>query len=152
MMRKARRRVTLIEINSDGGETMLSSVRTAVVVLSTVSAFALGATGASSPAIAQEDWVAVAADGKGYWGYAFGEATEEQARATALQGCGRSGCNIEGAARARCFAYVESREGAGYWYGVGIGPTEDGVLATAQRGCGLGAPQGTCRVVKASCH
>ena len=91
---------------------MLSSVRTAVVALSTVSAFALGATGASSPAIAQEGWVAVAADGKGYWGYAFGQATEEQARATALQGCGRSDCNIEGAARTRCFAYVESREGA----------------------------------------
>ena len=128
---------------------MLSSVRTAVVVLSAMSAFALITVAASSRANA-EGWVAVAADGKGYWGYEFGKETEEQARAEALQGCGRGDCNVEAAARTRCFAYVESRSG-GYWYGVGIGPSEDGVLSTARRGCGLGAPEGTCRVVKANC-
>jgi len=132
---------------------MLSFIRTAVVVLSAVSAFAIGATGASSPANAQGGWVAVAADGKGSWGYGSDQQTQDQARALALQGCGGTGigCNIEQVAQTNCFAYVESRAG-GYWYGVSVGPTEGNVVAGALNFCQLGAPQGTCKVVKASCE
>lgn len=131
---------------------MLSFVRNAAVVLSAVSAVAIGATGASSPANAQVNWVAIAADGKGSWGYASGQQNQNEARAIALQACARTGigCNIEQEAQAHCFAYVESRAG-GYWYGVSVGPTEGHVVASAQNYCQLGAPQGTCRVVKASC-
>jgi hypothetical protein len=128
---------------------MLKPVRTAAVVLGGVLALGLGVTSAPPPAVAQ-GWVAVAADGKGRWGYAFGQRTQAQARGAALKGCGGGECNIEGSAQARCFAYVESRAG-GYWYGVGIGRRESAVLATARHGCGLGAPAGTCKVVKAAC-
>jgi len=97
-----------------------------------------------------QGWVAVAADSKGRWGYAFGERTSARARAEALRGCGAPGCDIQDTARARCLAYVESRAG-GYWYGVGLGRTQHAALSTARRGCGLGAPARTCRVVKALC-
>jgi hypothetical protein len=131
---------------------MVSSIKTAVAVLSAVSAFAIGATGASSTVNAQ-GWVAIAADGKGSWGYATGKQTQDQARDLALQICGRTGigCNIEQAAQAHCFAYVESRAG-GYWYGVSVGPTVGNVVDSARTYCQLGAPQGSCRVVKASCE
>jgi hypothetical protein len=132
---------------------MLSFVRTAVVVLSGVSAFAIGATGASSPANAHPGWVAVAADGKGSWGYALGEPNENQARAFAMAGCAPTGigCHIEQVAQTNCFAYVESRAG-GYWYGVGVGPAQQEVEYGALNVCLQGAPEGTCRVVKSSCE
>ena len=109
----------------------------------------LGAIGMPAQAHAQ-GWVAVAADSKGRWGYAFGERTSARAQAEALRGCGARGCDIQETARARCLAYVESRAG-GYWYGVGLGRTQNAALSTARRGCGLGAPARTCRVVKAIC-
>jgi Domain of unknown function (DUF4189) len=127
---------------------VVKPVRIAVVVLSGVFALGLGTLGALSPADAQR-WVSVAANGKGRWGYAFGKATSENARAEALRGCGH-GCHDEVTTRARCLAYVDSRS-RGYWYGVGVGPTESAVLATARRGCGAGAPAGTCRAVKVVC-
>ena len=55
--------------------------------------------------------MAVAADSKGRWGYAFGERTSARAQAEALRGCGALGCDIQETARARCLAYVESRAG-----------------------------------------
>src|ERR1700733_4333715 len=100
------------------GESMSNSVRAAVVVVCGLFA-GLGAIGIPSPAGAQ-GWMAVAADSRGHWGYAFGERTSARARAEALRGCGVRGCDIQETARARCLAYVESRAG-GYWYGVGIG-------------------------------
>ncbi len=133
---------------------MLSATRTAVVVLSAVSAIAIGAIGASAPANAQGGWVAVAADGKGSWGYASNQQTQDQARALALQGCAGTGigCNIEQVAQTNCFAYVESRADGGYWYGDSVGPMEGNVVGGALNYCQLAAPQGTCQVVKASCE
>jgi hypothetical protein len=128
---------------------MPNRVRTAVVVVCGLFIGGLGAIGMPAQAHAQGR-VAVAADSKGRWGYAFGERTSAQARDEALRGCGARGCDIQETARARCLAYVESRAG-GYWYGVGLGRTQNTALSTARRGCGLGAPARTCRVVKALC-
>jgi hypothetical protein len=132
---------------------MLSFVRTAVVVLSAVSAFAIGATCASSPANAHPGWVAIAADSKGSWGYALGEPNEDQARAFAMAGCAPTGigCEIKAVGQQSCFAYVESRAG-GYWYADFIGPTEEEVTYNALNVCLQGAPQGTCHVVKSACE
>lgn len=132
---------------------MLSFVRTAVVVLSAVSAFAIGATGASSPANAHPGWVAIAADGKGSWGYALGEPNEDQARAFAMAGCAPTGigCEIRAVGQQPCYAYVESRAG-GYWWAYDIGPTQEQVTYNALNICVQGAPQGTCHVVKSACE
>jgi len=89
---------------------MSNGVRTAVVVVCGLFIGGLGASGMPVQAHAQ-GWVAVAADSKGRWGYAFGERTSALARAEALRGCGARGCDIQETARARCLAYVESRAG-----------------------------------------
>jgi hypothetical protein len=79
---------------------MPNRVRTAVVVVCGLLTGGLGAIGMPAQAHAQ-GWVAVAADSKGRWGYAFGERTSAQARAEALRGCGARGCDIQETARAR---------------------------------------------------
>ena len=58
---------------------MSSVVRTAVVVVCGLFIGGLGAIGMPAQAHAQ-GWVAVAADSKGRWGYAFGERTSARAR------------------------------------------------------------------------
>jgi uncharacterized protein DUF4189 len=107
VMSQCRRRTTCTE------KAMSNGVRTAVVVVCGLFIGGLGASGMPVQAHAQ-GWVAVAADSKGRWGYAFGERTSARARAEALRGCGAPGCDIQDTARARCLAYVESRAG-GYW-------------------------------------
>jgi hypothetical protein len=103
------------------------------------------------PSIAfAQDWAAIAIDGKGQWGYAYGKPTRPAAEAGALKGCG-AGCRIELAGQARCVAFADSRKG-GYWYGTGFGPSEDKAVATAKRGCAARAPADTCRVVKSGCR
>jgi hypothetical protein len=89
---------------------MPNRVRTAVVVVCALFIGGLGVIGMPAQAPAQ-GWVAVAADSKGRWGYAFGERTSARAQAEALRGCGARGCDIQETARARCLAYVESRAG-----------------------------------------
>ena len=89
---------------------MSNGVRTAVVVVCGLFIGGLGASGMPVQAHAQ-GWVAVAADSRGRWGYAFGERTSALARAEALRGCGAPGCDIQETVRARCLAYVESRAG-----------------------------------------
>lgn len=79
---------------------MSNGVRTSVVVVCGLFIGGLGAIGMPAQAHAQ-GWVAVAADSKGRWGYAFGERTSAQARAEALRGCGARGCDIQETARAR---------------------------------------------------
>jgi hypothetical protein len=78
---------------------MSNGVRTAVVVVCGLFIGGLGASGMPVQAHAQ-GWVAVAADSKGRWGYAFGERTSARARAEALRGCGARGCDIQETARA----------------------------------------------------
>lgn len=97
-----------------------------------------------------QKWAAVAIDGKGRYGYAYGKPTRPAAVSSALKGCG-DGCRLELAGQARCIAFVESRSG-GYWYGTGFGPSEDSALATARRGCAAKAPAGSCSVVKVGCN
>jgi hypothetical protein len=103
----------------------------------------------TTAALAQQ-WAAIAIDGKGRYGYAYGKPTRPEAENGALKGCGQ-GCKLELAGQARCIAFVESRKG-GYWYGTGFGPSEDKALATAKRGCEAKAPAGTCATVKSGCN
>jgi hypothetical protein len=95
-------------------------------------------------------FAALAANGKGFWGYAVGQVSDEAARDAALKGCGQAVCKIAISGQNRCIAYYESRTG-GYWYGLALGPTLAGVLRVARSGCTKGAPAGTCKLVKQIC-
>jgi hypothetical protein len=116
---------------------------TAVVSLFAGAFFVLSGAAAQ----AQDRWAAIAIDGAGHWGYAYGKPNRPSAESGALGGCGAPGCKIESAEQARCLAFAESRAG-GYWYGMGYGATEDAVVSTAKGGCSAGAPAGTCQVLK----
>ncbi len=94
---------------------------------------------------------AVAADGKGHWGFAVGQDNEPQARTKAVSGCGNPGCKVELSGQWKCAAYATSRANGGYWYGLGLSRTSRGASAAAERGCAKGAPKGTCKVEKTVC-
>jgi hypothetical protein len=94
-------------------------------------------------------WAAIAADGKGRWGYGTKFDSADGARKAALAGCG-SGCKVEISAQNRCIAYAESKAG-GYWYGASIGRTQNAVTAAARNACAAGAPKGSCKVVRVLC-
>ena len=98
----------------------------------------------------QGGWGAVAANGKGFWGFAVAQASEAQARDAAVKGCGQPDCKVAIAGQNRCIAYYESRQG-GYWYGLALGGTEAFVRDVALRGCSSGAPRGSCKRVKSLC-
>ena len=70
-------------------KAMPNRVRTAAVLVCELFIGGLGAIGMSAQAHAQ-GWVAVAADSKGRWGYAFGERTSARAQAEALRGVRRT--------------------------------------------------------------
>ena len=99
---------------------------------------------------AKGPWGALAADGKGRWGYAIGYATEEFARAAAVKGCGGGTCKAALAAQMRCYAYYESRT-RGYWYGMALDGSLQRAISTARGFCEKGAPAGTCKEMKAQC-
>jgi hypothetical protein len=109
-----------------------------------------GVLAGSATAARADDWVALAVDRAGHWGWQF-HGSRHVARERALGFCGSSGCSVEFTERARCIAYVESRAG-GYWYGTAYSSSRDGAASIALGGCGAGAPSGTCRVVKAHCQ
>ena len=94
---------------------------------------------------------AVAADGKGSWGYAVAQASEAQARTNALKGCGNANCKVELAGRGTCAAYAQSRANGGYWYGLGLGSSYMGAREAAERGCAKGAPKLACKIQKTFC-
>jgi len=94
---------------------------------------------------------AVAADGKGSWGFAVSQASEAQARASAVKGCGNGNCKVELSGRGKCAAYADSRANGGYWYGLGMGATAAATSAAARQGCAKGAPRNTCKVHKTVC-
>jgi len=95
-------------------------------------------------------WGALAADGKGAWGYAIGYTSGAGARVAALKGCGNRQCKVAVAAHARCYAYFESRQG-GYWYGLALHSSLETATSVARQGCSKGAPAGSCKQVKAQC-
>jgi hypothetical protein len=103
-----------------------------------------------STAAPPQTWAAIAIDGKGHWGYAYGKPNRASAQTGAIKGCGAPDCRIELVGQARCLAFVDSKVG-GYWYGTGFAPTQEGALGTARRGCAARAPAGTCRDIKAGC-
>jgi hypothetical protein len=119
---------------------------TAVVSLLAGAFFVLSGAAAQ----AQDRWAAIAVDGTGHWGYAYGKPDRLSAESEAFGGCGVQSCKIEFAEQARCLAFAESRAG-GYWYGTGYGASEDAVVSTAKGGCSAGAPAGTCQVLKVVC-
>ena len=95
-------------------------------------------------------WGALAADGKGSWGFGVGFASEAAARDAAYKGCGNRRCKVAVTGQARRYAYFESKAG-GYWYGLGLHTSLQTAIAVAQGGYTTGAPAGTCRQVKAPC-
>jgi hypothetical protein len=95
---------------------------------------------------------AVAADGKGAWGYAVAQASEAQARTNAVKGCGNANCKVELSGRGTCAAYAQSRANGGYWYGLGLSTNNYmGAREAAERGCAKGAPKTTCKIQKTYC-
>lgn len=62
------------------------------------------------------DWNAYAIDMTGYYGYAYGWETRGDAKYTALDYCGVSGCRIIMAVESECMAFADTHEN-GYWYG-----------------------------------
>ena len=121
-----------------------------VGVLGAATCFVLPSAAALFRKAPAKKWAAIAIDGKGAWGYAYGKPTRPDAVKGALNGCGKPTCKLELAGQAQCVAFVDSRSG-GYWYGTGFGPSEEKAIATAKRGCAAKAPADSCRVVKAGC-
>lgn len=95
-------------------------------------------------------WGALAADGKGHWGFAVNQPTQWMAQYQARKGCGDQACKVRISAQVRCYAYFESKSG-GYWYGLAMHSSGATALQVARSGCEKGAPAGTCRLVKANC-
>jgi hypothetical protein len=97
-------------------------------------------------------WAAVAANPKGFWGYALKRADEATARRDAVNGCGAGapGCTLVNSGQASCLAYAESHDG-GFWYGVGFGESIDFAKDVAMKGCGGGGAPG-CHIVGAFCQ
>jgi hypothetical protein len=117
-----------------------------------VAILAAGAFFTLSASTAQAQWAAIAIDRIGHWGYALGKPSRETAVEAATKGCGATGCKVEGAGKARCLAYVESRAN-GFWFGTGFGPSQGAAESTAMQGCNKGgAPKDTCKVIKAACQ
>jgi tetratricopeptide (TPR) repeat protein len=96
-------------------------------------------------------WAAIAADGKGLWGYSLSQPSQDAAANAALEDCGDD-CKIIGdrALEASCIAYVESRQG-GYWYFGYLGANESAVQDNAMNACNKAAPAGSCKLVKSLC-
>lgn len=102
------------------------------------------------------DWASIAFDPAGYWGYAYGKNSSEEAQRDAWLGCGSSrfnllgappiNCQIGFAAKTKCIAFAESRAG-GYWVGFAFGNDRESVKNTALSGCAQGAPGGSCAVI-----
>jgi hypothetical protein len=97
-------------------------------------------------------WSALAADGKGRWGFAVNQPTERQAKRLAFQGCGAPlKCRLAVAGPVGCYAYFESKAG-GYWYGLALHSSRATAEQVARQGCSKGAPAGTCKLVKSNCE
>ena len=114
------------------------------------------ATTASAPGTPAPDtpgtgkWSALAADGKGHWGFAVNFPTQWRAQFEARKGCGAQACTVRISGQVGCYAYFESRSG-GYWYGLALHSSGATALQVARSGCEKGAPAGTCKLVKANC-
>ncbi len=114
------------------------------------SARVCGTTASAPGAPERGKWGALAADGKGAWGYAMHYATEAQARDAARKFCGSGRCMVKVAGPVECYAYVESRKG-GYWYGLALHSSRSTALQVARGGCEKSAPAGSCKVIKEGC-
>lgn len=73
------------------------------------------------------DPVAIASNGKGQFGMAYGFGTNKAAEAKAMGWCGgtANGCKVVMSAKGDCMAIVESRTSAGYWYYYGYTKVQD---------------------------
>jgi hypothetical protein len=104
----------------------------------------------SAPASQAQDWVSVAVDQMGHWGWQF-DPDYNGARDRALDHCGAPGCGTRFTVRNRCIAYVESHVG-GYWFGVAHSESRKEVANIAMGACSEGAPASTCQIVKVHCQ
>jgi len=105
---------------------------------------------------ASATWIALAASGDGAYGFTVqpvpGQRDQRsEAIGQALSQCGKPSCRLEFVENMKCLAYAESRDG-GYWYGDGYGHSERDAVNIALHGCQLGAPAGTCRVIRSACN
>lgn len=114
-------------------------------------AAALWAFAGTQPALASGPYSALAADGKGHFGYAVDYPTEAAARDAALNDCGAPGCKIAAAGQGRCVASYESRLKGDYGYGVGMGGDETKARMVAMANCATTAPAFSCREAKVFC-
>jgi hypothetical protein len=109
-----------------------------------------GAAAVSAGAQGYQDWVALAADGAGHWGWQFNP-DPDVARQKAMAFCGHDGCEVQFTERDRCVAYAESRAN-GYVYGYGHARSHGEASQAAMDGCAQNAPQGTCTLVRSHCQ
>ena len=114
-------------------------------------AAALFAFAGIQPAQASGPYGALAADGKGHFGYAVDYATEAAARDAALKDCGSPGCKIAAAGEGRCVASYESRLKGDYGYGAGLGGDETKARMVAMARCATTAPAFSCKEAKVLC-
>ncbi|MCW5772427.1 MAG: DUF4189 domain-containing protein [Rhodospirillaceae bacterium] len=94
---------------------------------------------------------ALAADGKGRFGYAVNYPSEAAARDAALKDCASTGCKIVAAGEGRCVASYESRLKGDYGYGVGVGEDENKARMVAMARCATTAPAFSCHESKVLC-
>lgn len=125
---------------------MISNVMRVLTIAAALSAFAgIHLAQAAGP------FGALAADGKGHFGYAVNQPTEAAARDAALKDCGSPGCKIAAAGEGRCVASFESRLKGDYGYGAGLGEDENKARMVAMARCATTAPAFSCREAKVIC-
>lgn len=98
------------------------------------------------------EFSAFATNWRGNWGYGVHQASEQQARTLAVNGCSASGCEIFWTTRDQCVAYAESRTG-GFWLAAGGGTSRQQAEANAIRFCQSGtAPANSCAIRLSQCR
>jgi len=118
-----------------------------VVIGSLVAGAGLAWSGTAAQA---QNWVSIAVDSAGHWGWQFA-AGYQASRLGAISNCSAPGCRALFTERAWCMAFAESHAG-GYWYGDAYGSDRRSVISIAMGGCRAGAPAGTCQLTRWECQ
>ena len=94
-------------------------------------------------------WNAYALDMKGGFGYAVGAETEDEAKATALDTCSGTSCEVIVSVESQCIAFAQSITDE-YWYGYAYGETMLGTETIALGYC-YDTGHDTCMPAHATC-
>ena len=95
-------------------------------------------------------WNAYAIDSQGRYGYAYGWETRGDAKFTALDYCGVSGCKVIMAVESQCMAFADTHEN-GYWYGYAYAGNLQTAKSLALGYCAESGQWG-CRIQHARCN